>query len=60
MRKLEGILIDAGGVLCRLHEEGVCAAWEAKSGLPSEEIERHPLPALGGPNGRATAESDEE
>ncbi|MCB9896260.1 MAG: HAD-IA family hydrolase [Planctomycetes bacterium] len=38
MTRLEGILIDAGGVLCRLHEEAVYAAWEAKTGLPGEKL----------------------
>ena len=36
MKKLEGILLDAGGVLCRVNEAPVYAAWEAKTGLPAD------------------------
>jgi len=38
MTQLEGILIDAGGVLCRLHEDAVYTAWEAKTGIPGEKL----------------------
>ena len=38
MKGLKGILFDAGGVLCRLHEEDVFKAWEAKTGLAAETL----------------------
>ena len=38
MTPLKGILFDAGGVLCRLHEDDVYTAWEAKTGLPAETL----------------------
>jgi glucose-1-phosphatase len=38
MKPLRGILIDAGGVLCRLHEEQVYVAWEAKTGLAGDVL----------------------
>ncbi|MBZ0137752.1 MAG: HAD-IA family hydrolase [Planctomycetes bacterium] len=38
MKPLKGILMDAGGVLCRLHEDKVYSAWEAKTGLSAETL----------------------
>lgn len=38
MKPLKGVLFDAGGVLCRLHEDDVFTAWEAKTGLPAETL----------------------
>lgn len=38
MKALEGILIDAGGVLVNVHEQAMYEAWEAKTGLPAEVL----------------------
>ena len=38
MQKLEGILIDLGGVLCSVNEQAAWEAWEAHTGLPGESL----------------------
>ena len=38
MKKLEGILIDLGGVLCSVDEQAVWDAWQQHTGLPGETL----------------------
>lgn len=38
MRKLEGILLDLGGVLCTVDEQAVWDAWEEHTGVPGEAL----------------------